>query len=1038
MSNVDRLDNSSDHWESFLDAEGDALDDAFSQLHLDLTSESRSTHLSTPASQQSPRSYSKDPITVSDMLNNNQSDNDSWSANSDRGVNVLSKEEAQRRCRVEAEEVVSRSMLVPPSPLLPTAHQTLRDESPLDTHEEDGDEEEPILSPDKKKMTAVPPVVVAPADDAAAFSRVEHEETSTRGKMYVAEHSFRQAIRDLMAASPVLPLEAKAVNGVEEDERLTHTGSSCGETSSQGVKGVHEARVKSEEEEEGIANSTRGMPSDDNFPSSDNSSAARKRDVVEEEEPPQQKQPQQKQPQQKQPPRSVVASNSILYPDEPAASPKVVSEAGVAGGLKECISNPLAVPAAVEVQDEVFPDAHQVMLDAIYQMYGLLPSNTYRMMATDYYDTVVAVGGTLNVEKADDAAGYFSKLEPWVAQNLMQLWTTKTVMMDVREWIRTKYDEKLAADVKRSGRKKSCVFAPGYREANSPVHWLTLRDCCCVLVNSLGRAHNELYKKEDVIPPVTAKQVRDWSLYYIHFGLQRLVRDQSNAHTIIFRSVFTLLCPSDHRTVAYPVFESVFLSQVLSKSSKDEVSAKTNYDYACPYFKRDGLSYLPFSILLRHLCKQQKSGIVSLLKLRRLLDDVMQPATSMKLLQHQHTAYPVFPAYLVRRGVDGLASIGAAFHSFTTFFNDLATPPPVREGDKNADELLRRLAMRLPLDTATHVATKCLLILVLFVSWLETDFKDVEDGAVDVRFWTQRIFSEANAYYRFSHKALNEEDHKTACAEVITLFYAFFDAKDGGGVFLKYVNSKKVVDMASLGALRGEINTSLTVKKDPNASSTATSPTLAGDDEDFTKMPDGPLLLRRLIFNLMMTVGAVFFSYDSYIDGVVTFYSRDHVDSLHSSLDATLYRDELRYASNAFREMDAITYHTKVFNQIIDKSMGYLQAMWIGTRWLRAEVQLCTTGALSEPSSSNVPQTFTQCSAFLADCILAGWPHQRRERIPFRRVPKVTADRVPVDEDAVPPDFNDTRGTDFDVTHRSVDSVFADLVYVSKEGSSSF
>lgn len=993
------------------------------------------------------------PITVHDMLfNDSETGPDASSA---RTEDEISSQEALQRCRIEAEEVFERTYL-------------------------------DMKKPHRGSSSTPPP----------PLSIVERDERHARKQLKVAEQSFRNAIRDFREAdrnyiyrqqgkksndSSSSPLESESAPS-PMDSRTTdyntpadeapRTPDAVAEEAEEDVV-VPAENVEDEErdeKEEPQTGEEEDVCDDDQEDDGEPVDAPLYEEpgVEEEEEP----EPEVLEPHTP-PARSSLDESSLAnrpetsVPHPPETAPITENARNAIHRKKEekvFIDAPEYTPreehafeeSPYRVRDEVFPGAHAVMMNVLYEAYGLLPSNQYRMTLIDFFDSVSAVGATLNMNEYDETMPYrpdkrssFTS-ETWSVPSA-KLWVDEHLFSYVdtcldQQAARKKANQRRERHTSLDGRG---LFAPYYadngkqRENRSVVDWIVVKDLCMVLVNGLGSAYVALREKETDI--VTEDHIKDWTLQFIHYGLQRLLRDQMGAHTVTFRSVFSLLCPSSRRRLTYSVFETIFLSQVSLKQTLNTIQLKTNIDYGSSFMKRQGVTYLPFALFLRQLCTQVRG--ISLLKLREILETIMQPSTSVKLIRFARAPMPIFPVHLARRGVDCLASMSGAWQTFVKFLEvEPRNAPTARPEDKTAEDLLKVVVQNSSLDVATHTATKCLLILMLFVNWMETDFREVEEGVVDVRFWTQRVFSEANAYYRIAQNPSSEEDQKCVCADVVALFYTFFDTKLKEPEFLRYVKNKEVAKLDAVSTLRQQISDSLQVQSEgPSGHGGSLMPNVVSDDENFVDRPDGPLLLRRLVNTLIGSVGAIFFSYDSYVDGVVTFYSKEQVGNDSHMLDANSYKAELARAKNPFREMDAVTFYTRTFNRMVEKTMGYLQALWAGTRWLRSEVQLCTTGHIPVADPSAIPRSFSQCASLLADCILAGWPHQRRERIPFRRVPRRGSvaqyskmmdegkqwDREDADDKEDADAHLGTRN-DFDVTHRSIDSMFADLVITNE------
>eukprot|EP00796_Vickermania_ingenoplastis_P013260 gene13260-9103_t len=1031
-------------WQHFLNLEAKILEDFLREDELDPLTELQSDKaVATPVSSHSvdttangdsdsynaeeqPSHLSSErnaPVTVTDMLQEEQEEDEP------HNVEDMNAQESLDRCRIEAEEVFDRTYLDMKNP---------------------------------KKQCFAPPLSV-----------VERDECAARKKLQTAEQSFRYAIRDYREADRNYITRALSKREEEPEEQPepepedeSVAAPEPEEESVAAPEPEEESVAAPEPEEESVA---APEPEDELVKPEEEPEPEPEEEPEEEEVEPQQGVPQQKS-------ESPTSGESLAERPEtsqPEPHQKEVRITTPKKGKKK--KSEKAWDAVDEsparVRDEIFPGAHEIMLNLLYEVYGLMPSSQFRMTSMDFFDSVSAVGTTLNMEEYDETMPYKPDVSPAHPPEghipATRLWTDEHLFSYVDTWLDQMSAKKQVSS--RRERRESVdgrgLFAPYYssngkrRKGRSPVDWVMLNDCCIVLVNGLGTAFAALHKAQKRDECVTEDHVRDWTLQYIHYGLQRLLRDQTAAHSVTFRSVFSLLSSNHRRRVLYPVFETTFLSQVVSKNTMQTIQEKTNIDYHSAFIKKQGVTYLPFSMFLRQLCNQIRG--ISLLKLRQILESIMQPATAVKLLRFIHVPVPGFPVHLVRRGLDCLAGMTGALQSFVKFLEvEPKRGPAEKEGDKSAQDLLRVVVQRSSIEVATHAATKCLLILVLFVNWMETDFKDVEEGLVDVRFWTQRVFAEANSYYRIAQNPSSEEDQKSVCADVVALFYSFFDTRISCE-FLKYVKSKPSVDLETLSTLRQQINDALQatgkeakeLRESKAHDKSSDHPVVVSDDENFNERPDGPLLLRRLINSLMNSVGAVFFSYDMYVDGVVTFYSKVHVESEISTLNANSYKGELRNARNPFREMDAVTFYTRTFNRLVEKTMGLLQSMWGGTRWLRTEVQLCTSGRLPPSSISYVPQSVSQCASLLADCIIASWPHQRRERSPFRRVPRrgsvaeYSALKAPLLEDdgsinggplttwsreGTESDF--TR-TDYDVTHRSIDSMFADLVITNEADS---
>lgn len=747
---------------------------------------------------------------------------------------------------------------------------------------------------------------------------------------------------------------------------------------------------------------------------------------------------------------SPVKNLKLIYPLKLDVSP----------GLQRSLEN---------LEDEVFPGAHKIMRSIIYDAYGLIPSAEYRLTSGDFFDSATVVGLTSNMVHHDvDSYPYKTDMSyPLFPDNTYrltnELWRNEEFLKYIDTWWHLQSKKNA-----RSGSQRSEVRPPmpaGFQLSISkypklakpgPVDheteadeehdknknkllpvaydWVDLTQCCLVLVNGLGNAFRAMYETEQKntagdsarIPSITEEHIRLWSLQYIQLGLHRLLTDQMGAHTMVFRSAFSLLCSVPAQRLPYSVFTTIFLSKITGRLSLASIEQHTNIDYRCTCIKKRGLPYLPFAFFLREICAKETScsvnrrersvspssvGAVSLLKVWQAIEVIMQPAIAARLFHGMENSKLLFPVHFVRSGLEALARLRSSWQMLYKFITtEPHRGPKFKENDKTSEDLLKTVVKLSSVSAATHVATKCLLILVLFVNWMDADCKGKEDGDMDVRSWTQRVFAEANAYYRVTQNLNTEEDQKAVCADVVALFYAFFDTSNPLSQIVKYLEKKEMVGLEVIGILRQQINDALEIPTNdagsrvsspiaenpgrigsPTASSSK-STALLGDNENFNNQPNGPLLLDGLIRQLISSVGTVFFSYDIYMDGIVTYFSTEHVQagSTTANLDVNNYKVKLRHARNPFKEMEAVTFCVKTFNSMLEKSMGYLQAFWGATRWLRLEIDLCTgrDASSSSVSGSIVPKSFAQCVLLLGDCIIAGWPHQRKQRIPFRRVPQ--------------------------------------------------
>lgn len=758
-----------------------------------------------------------------------------------------------------------------------------------------------------------------------------------------------------------------------------------------------------------------------------------------------------------------------LCSSSPSTSPTSMREAIYSTPVKSLkLIYPLTLdisPAIEEslqhMEDEVFPGAHKIMRDIIYDAYGLIPSVDYRMTSGDFFDSVTVVGLTANTLH-NDCDGYSYKTDMRYPSSLkdsnlmkVDLWRNDGLLQYIDTW----WNFQTSKDSQNKGRKKEprLSLSTGFQMSRSTYpkllqhlntagggnhgnfstrresiisfsfDWINLVDCCLILVNGLGNAFRMMHEKKEKsssrlptkVPPITEDHIRLWALQYIRFGLHRLLTDQMATHTMIFRSVFSLLCSVPAQRLPYSVFTSIFLSKIVGRLSLASIEQRTNMDYRCSCIKKRGVPYLPFALFLREICAKEitlsqirrgrsvspSSAVsVSLLKVWDAIEVIMQPSTAARLFHGMEKTQLKFPVYFVRRGLEALAGLRSSWQALhKCIVTEPRRGPKFKESDKTPEELIKDVVHLSSVATATHVATKCLLILVLFVNWMDADCRGKDDGDVDVRSWTQRVFAEANAYYRVSQKMSTDDEQKSVCADVAALFYAFFDTSSSFSQVVKYLEKKDMIDVEVISILRQQVNDALVVQAaesgseptspvihSPTASS-STNGNLVGDDENFNDRPNGSLLLDGLIEYLKSSVGTIFFSYDAYMDGVVTYFSSEHVNTSNAlCLNANSYKAKLRDAKNPFKEMEAVAFCIKTFNSIVEKSMGYLQAFWGATRWLRLEIDLCIGKDMSSSlvGAAKIPTSFQQCALLLGDCIIAGWPHHRKQQIPFQRIPQ--------------------------------------------------
>lgn len=619
---------------------------------------------------------------------------------------------------------------------------------------------------------------------------------------------------------------------------------------------------------------------------------------------------------------------------------------------------------------------YERMLKSIYGAYNLELNTRYRMLTIDFFDAVAAVGATVDSVLAKSGASENASV-PYSA-----VWRDEHLFTCVETWIdqqSAQRQAKLRRD--RSSSRNDRPVLCSITSDGCTMDWISLGDCCVVLVNGLINAHNSFLQKSK--NDASLYPIEDWASQFVKFGLNRLFVDQKDPQATICRSVFAFLCFPSRRRLHYVLFDSVFRSGV-NVEERHRIDKASSVSFASSFFKRQGITYLPFSIFLREACRftGERGARPSLRQVRKLLDPVFYPDVAASTIPSVREMDIVYPVKFVEQGADILATVCSSHEKYLSFLeSEPLRAPKHREGDKSFKDVLRVVIEHSFVDTVTHGVAKCITVLVIFFSWIQL-YCGEGDMYQNLRFSTQHVFSEIHAYFKALEPGGSENDLRRASVDIMILFYDLLCGPSKDLRFINHLSTKTVTLSGEVQQLQEKLHDSILSQKKANLKGKHVD-FPSSEEDNFLAAQNGTSLLRNLIEELLHSVGPEFLTFNQFIDQIVAFYENNRLEMQLTILDDTLYQSELAHARNPYREMDTVAFYCKSFNRMVDQSMEYLQVLWSGMRWLRKAIHLSSFGHTTTFDKKNIPQTFSECSSLLKDCISVCWPHQRTADIPF-------------------------------------------------------
>lgn len=638
------------------------------------------------------------------------------------------------------------------------------------------------------------------------------------------------------------------------------------------------------------------------------------------------------------------------------------------------------------------------MRDIIYESFNLLQDAHYRMPVVSFVDSVLAVGVTAHMDDYIPSPATAKDVKK--SQESAYVWSDKELTRTITNNLQLYTPGRRSSSA--GSNRVLCLSPTSYTTSS----WLYLEECFSLLCDALGRVHAKVFPGDDVR---SAPIIHMWSYQYLNYGLNRLLKNQSMPYVNVYCSTFELLSTVE-RHMPYNIFDALFLKQLTSKTQIESLKRRTNMDFYSLCMKEDGVPYLAFLSFLHNAGYQG----ISLLHLVRTLEPLLLPYNTVGLNVACRDPTKRIPMSFVLRGADCIAAITAAHTQFMRILTKAGKQVYPRHIYKDEDDAEALLAVSAAAsecfngilenteeEVLQKLATKCLLLLVLYSTWLECDnetelargaYADTKENTAVDPYWTRKVFHEADGYYSILRKnkteRLSEEKKRDrmvrCCRRVVSLFYDFFlNLRSRPHHLFSYMSCKKFPETTELQKVMTKVweFSGLDAKNDYSHNKPL------NDSVSYTQFPGGEELYTLIIMMMHQCLGMTWLNYAGGIDGVVTYYSQ-HYFTDKASLDASLFRrvgiNRRQKVSQYYRIYDEVTRHVKTFNDLMDGAMAYMQKVWSGSRWLRSNIA-SNTGVPGLPPPQ-LPLSFRDCSRQLGFCMVSVWPHQRKEFLPFELI----------------------------------------------------